>query len=95
MAGLDLVEVRVRRADDIAVAHEVLATTGRESVRVDRATRKLAVTVADSSALGETVRALADRGIDIEDIGLRRPTLDEVFLTLTGNAPESTEPAAA
>ena len=27
---------------------------------------------------------LADRGIDIDDIGLRRPTLDEVFLTLTG-----------
>ena len=95
LAGLDLVEVRVRRADDIAPAQEVLAAVGREAVRVDRATRTLAVTVAESSALGETVRALAERAIDIEDIGLRRPTLDEVFLTLTGNSPESVEPAAA
>jgi ABC-2 type transport system ATP-binding protein len=85
LAGLDLVEVRVRRSEDIARASSVLATIGGEEPRVDHATRKLAVTVADSAALGETVRAFADQHIDIEDIGLRRPTLDEVFLTLTGD----------
>ena len=30
--------------------------------------------------------ALADEGVEVEDIGLRRPTLDDVFLTLTGSA---------
>ena len=34
--------------------------------------------------------ALADAGIEVEDLGLRQPTLDDVFLTLTGTAPEST-----
>ena len=85
LAGLDLVEVRIRRAEDIARASEVLAAIGGEEPRADHATRKLAVTVADSAALGETVRAFAEQHIDIEDIGLRRPTLDEVFLTLTGD----------
>jgi ABC-2 type transport system ATP-binding protein len=84
LAGLDLVEVRLRRVEDISRAHDILAAVGGEPPRVDRAERKLAVTVADSSALGEIVRALADQRIDIDDIGLRRPTLDEVFLTLTG-----------
>jgi len=93
LAGLDLVEVRVRRADDLGRASTVLAAIGGEEPRIDHATRKLAVTVADSAALGETVRAFAEQCIDIEDIGLRRPTLDEVFLTLTGN--DTTDLAAA
>jgi ABC-2 type transport system ATP-binding protein len=37
------------------------------------------------SALTGTVRALDDAGVDAEDIGLRRPTLDDVFLRLTGH----------
>ena len=36
------------------------------------------------AALSETVRALHEAGIRAEDIALRRPTLDEVFLYLTG-----------
>jgi ABC-2 type transport system ATP-binding protein len=37
-------------------------------------------------ALTDAARILKDRGIRVEDIGLRRPTLDEVFLRLTGRA---------
>jgi ABC-2 type transport system ATP-binding protein len=36
----------------------------------------------------ETVRRLDDSGIEIEDIALHRPTLDDVFLSLTGHAAE-------
>jgi ABC-2 type transport system ATP-binding protein len=32
------------------------------------------------------VRALDEAGVDVEDISLRRPTLDEVFLALTGRS---------
>lgn len=38
----------------------------------------------------EALRALDQEGIAVEDISLRRPTLDEVFLALTGKAPETT-----
>jgi ABC-2 type transport system ATP-binding protein len=43
------------------------------------------------AALTASARALADAGIAVEDIALRRPTLDEVFLHLTGRAAETFE----
>jgi ABC-2 type transport system ATP-binding protein len=36
------------------------------------------------AALTQVARSLEDDGVEVEDIGLRRPTLDEVFLQLTG-----------
>ncbi len=41
--------------------------------------------------IAEAVRLLSDEGIGVDDINLRRPTLDDVFLSLTGHAAE--EPA--
>ena len=42
----------------------------------------------DAQALTTVVQDLAAAGIAVADIGLRRPTLDDVFLTLTGHAAE-------
>ena len=39
----------------------------------------------------EAVRRLDEAGIEVDDLGLRRPTLDDVFLTLTGRAAEEPE----
>jgi ABC-2 type transport system ATP-binding protein len=36
----------------------------------------------------EAVRRLDEAGVDVDDIALRRPTLDDVFLTLTGHVAE-------
>ncbi len=36
----------------------------------------------------EAVRRLGDAGVDVDDLAIRRPTLDDVFLTLTGHAAE-------
>jgi ABC-2 type transport system ATP-binding protein len=85
LAGRDVVEVRVRHADDVGRVHDVLSALGVEAPRVDEPTRKIAVPVIDGSdRLADAVRELAERRLAIDDIGLRRPTLDEVFLTLTG-----------
>ena len=64
---------------------------GRPKVLLlDEPTRRITVAVdLGTDRLAEAVRVLAERQLPIDDIGLRRPTLDEVFLTLTGN------PAAA
>ncbi|MND04187.1 hypothetical protein D3C83_243430 [compost metagenome] len=45
------------------------------------------------TALTGVVRALHEAGIEAEDIALRRPTLDEVFLHLTGDDRRAKEPA--
>ena len=46
-----------------------------------------------SGVIAEAVRRLDDAGVGIDDIALRRPTLDDVFIALTGHAAEE-EPAA-
>jgi len=54
---------------------------------VDEATRRCSVSApAGSKLLTVVVRALDEAGVEVEDISLRRPTLDEVFLELTGRS---------
>jgi ABC-2 type transport system ATP-binding protein len=84
-AGRDVVEVRPRFAGDLPAVEEVLAAVAADTPRSDLDTQRASAAV-DGGAreLTAVVRLLDERGIAIDDIGLRRPTLDEVFLALTG-----------
>ena len=54
--------------------------------------RGLLVPVSGGAArLADALRRLDAEHISVDDIGLRRPTLDDVFLSLTGHAAEETE----
>ena len=87
--GGERVEVVVRRSDDIAAARGVLARACGGEVSVDEHSRRLtAPTAGGSESLVGVLRALDDAGIPLDDVGLRRPTLDDVFLTLTGHSAE-------
>ena len=48
-----------------------------------------------SGVIAEAVRRLDDAGVGIEDIALRRPTLDDVFIALTGHAAEEEDATEA
>jgi ABC-2 type transport system ATP-binding protein len=86
LAGDDVLEVHLRDAEALSGVAAVLAAVGRDP-RVDPATRRVSVAVDDGTRrLLEAVRALDHGGVAIEDLALRRPTLDEVFLTLTGTS---------
>jgi ABC-2 type transport system ATP-binding protein len=76
--------------DEIAAGREVLAAFGRSgAVTVEEHTRRLTVPVTGGAKLlAEVIRELDARGVEIDDIGLRRPTLDDVFISLTGHAAE-------
>jgi ABC-2 type transport system ATP-binding protein len=88
LGGRDVVEVRARRPDDLPQIARALATVGEP--RVDAATDRVTIPVdAGQRGLAAAVQALGAHGIDVDDIGLRRPTLDEVFLTLTGPRPST------
>jgi ABC-2 type transport system ATP-binding protein len=55
----------------------------------DRHTRRVTVAASGGAQeLVEVVQRLGDAGIEVDDVGLRRPTLDDVFLTLTGHVAE-------
>jgi ABC-2 type transport system ATP-binding protein len=84
-AGQDVIEIRVRHGGDLASVAEILAPLGTEEPHLDVPARRVAVPVLEGTArLGDAIRTIADRSIELDDIGLRRPTLDEVFLALTG-----------
>ncbi|MEU5596241.1 ATP-binding cassette domain-containing protein [Streptomyces sp. NPDC020298] len=87
--GGERVEVVVHERDHIATAEEVLRGFGKGDTTVEEHTRKLTVPVTGGAKLlAEVIRELDTRGIEIDDIGLRRPTLDDVFLSLTGHVAE-------
>lgn len=91
LAGDDVVEVHVRDADALSDVAAALSTVGRDP-RIDLAARRASVAVDDGThRLMQAVRALDHAGVAVEDISLRRPTLDEVFLTLTEKSTHSTD----
>ncbi|KKD05386.1 daunorubicin resistance protein DrrA family ABC transporter ATP-binding protein [Streptomyces sp. WM6386] len=88
--GGERVEVVVHEREHIPTAREVLAGFGKGDTTVEDHTRKLTVPVTGGAKLlAEVIRELDVRGIEIDDIGLRRPTLDDVFLSLTGHHAEA------
>ena len=93
MAGSDVIEVRPRQATDLEAVRAALATVGSDAPRVDVDTQRVSVAVDDgANQLSTVVRLLDEGGIASDDIGLRRPTLDEVFLGLTGQPIDSVGP---
>jgi daunorubicin resistance ABC transporter ATP-binding subunit len=99
--GNDVIEVRPHSAHDLAAVADVLTTVAAEPARLDPDTNRVSAPVDGGAALLSTVvRLLDDRRLLVDDIGLRRPTLDEVFLALTGQPlapalPDDPAPSAA
>ncbi|MFD5334923.1 ATP-binding cassette domain-containing protein [Streptomyces hawaiiensis] len=87
--GGERVEVVVHEREHIQAAAEVLAGFGKGETKIEEHMRKLTAPVTGGAKLlAEVIRELDTRGIEIDDIGLRRPTLDDVFLSLTGHVAE-------
>jgi ABC-2 type transport system ATP-binding protein len=87
--GGDRLDVVVRAEADLAAAAAVLKEITHAEPEVDPDGRRVSSPVRDRvAALTEAVRVLDARGVAVEDIALRRPTLDEVFLKMTGVAHE-------
>ncbi|NYD51374.1 ABC-2 type transport system ATP-binding protein [Actinomadura luteofluorescens] len=82
--GGDRVEVVVDDPGALAAAAEIVGRVATGEVDVDAEALRVGAPVPGrAAALTEVVRALDEAGVAVADIGLRRPTLDEVFLHLT------------
>jgi len=89
--GADMVELHTADVETMQRAAEVLGALGVAEPATDPATRRCSIAApAGSKLLPVVVRALDDAEVAVEDIALRRPTLDEVFLALTGSTSSST-----
>ena len=77
----------------LAAAKEIVAKVSGSAINVDEGLRQISAPVTTGSkALIEAAKLLDEKGIHPLDIGLKRPSLDDVFLSLTGHiAEEKTE----
>ncbi|MBJ7331705.1 MAG: ATP-binding cassette domain-containing protein [Solirubrobacteraceae bacterium] len=85
--GGDRLEVVLEDVAQAPRAIDALASMSPDEPVVEDGTVKLSVRQR-SGTIVEAVRRLDDAGVGVEDIGLRRPTMDDVFLSLTGHAAE-------
>jgi ABC-2 type transport system ATP-binding protein len=85
--GGERLEVRIGSDDSPEAAISALAPVAADTPTVEN--RVVCAPIHDRAGLiAEAVRRLDAAGVGIEDIGIRRPTLDDVFLVLTGHAAE-------
>jgi oleandomycin transport system ATP-binding protein len=76
---------------DLVATEEILASFGDEENRPHNDGQLISIRINDRAALGQAVRRLDDAGIVVDDLSLRRPSLDEVFLAVTGHVAEEDE----
>ena len=87
--GGERLELVIADRDRLDDAQRVLAPIGLGQASVDQHQRRLTVPVqGGAGVLVTAIRELDDAGIVVQDIGIRRPTLDDVFLSLTGHSVE-------
>ena len=88
--GGERIEVTVIEADQVATAKEVLAGFAVGDIHIDHHSRGLTAPISGgATTLTQALRDLDSRGVMVQDVGLRRPTLDDVFLALTGHVAEA------
>jgi ABC-2 type transport system ATP-binding protein len=88
--GGDLLAVRVADRARVAAAVEAVADLGSGAPQVLAESGEVSLPVSQgASVLAEVVRRLDAAGVEISDLALRRPTLDDVFLALTGHLAEA------
>jgi ABC-2 type transport system ATP-binding protein len=92
--GGERLEVHLEPDADAAAAASALAPMSDEPPQVEDGTVRVTIR-RRTGAIVEAVRRLDEAGVGVEDIAIRRPTLDDVFIALTGRAAEERNEAAA
>jgi ABC-2 type transport system ATP-binding protein len=94
--GGERLQLVVHDGDRLADAAAILGRLALAPPSVDKRTRELLAPVSGGAKLlVEAVRELDTAGIAVDDLALRRPTLDDVFLSLTGKAAEDLDTSEA
>jgi ABC-2 type transport system ATP-binding protein len=97
LVGGERLEVTISDAPWLPAASRVLEALGGGPVHVDEGARRVSVAVAShDGVLTRAIRELDAAEVKVDDIGFRRPTLDEVFLSITGRpAEDAPDPSEA
>jgi ABC-2 type transport system ATP-binding protein len=92
--GGQVLQVRVTSASDLERAQRLVSDLTGGEIHVRGTDRSVLVPVGqDMRLFGEAVKRFADSGIELDDVGLHKPTLDDVFFSLTGSSPDEVRTA--
>jgi ABC-2 type transport system ATP-binding protein len=87
--GGERLEIVIDNPRYLPEARRALEAIGEAEATVNEAAKRVSVPVAShDGVLTRAIRALDEAGVQVDDIGFRRPTLDDVFLKLTGHEAE-------
>ena len=86
--GGQVLQAQPADAADLPATEKILAGFAEAGEGAHNDGQLVSVSIRDRSALGQAVRQLDDAGIAVDDLSLRRPSLDEVFLAITGHVAE-------
>jgi ABC-2 type transport system ATP-binding protein len=93
--GGDVLEVHTTNGADLPRLVELLQPIFAERLTIDEHGQRIRVSVVDRvESLLAAARAIEEAGIAIEDLGVHRPSLDDVFLALTGRGAEQVDGVA-
>lgn len=91
-AGSEFISVQAEEESQVRKAVEVMRKFSDDEPTISEHDRRVAVSVRDgSSLLAGVVRELDSAGVSVSDLSMRQPTLDDVFLALTGRTAEQAE----
>jgi ABC-type multidrug transport system ATPase subunit len=94
--GGNVVELHLRDAEDLETVPALLSELTHGELEIDEPTRRVSAQLdAGEAGLTAVLRATHSAGIELEDIALRQPNLDEVFLALTGRPTDDRDLTAA
>jgi ABC-2 type transport system ATP-binding protein len=94
--GGSVIDIHAQRRDHLAAIADALDRIDRGPAQIDEATRRVTVGVdGTGDRFIAVLRSLDAAGVEIDDVALRQPTLNEVFLALTGRPTADDEAAAA
>lgn len=92
-AGSEFIAVQAAESTQLPVAVDVLRKFSTEEPTISGHDRRVTVSVREGSTLlAGVVRELDAAGVSVTDLTMRQPTLDDVFLALTGRTAEQSEP---
>ena len=85
----DLVQVTLAETADAEEASRLISSiTGSEATLLLES-HKVNAPLTDTGVVTDVLVALRERGIEVTELSLQKPSLDEVFLTITGHTAES------
>lgn len=86
--GASLLQLRIRNPLDLAEARRVVEQVLKVPSNISAEAGKITAPMAEADRVTDLLIALREAGVDLLELSVQKPTLDEVFLTLTGRGVE-------